>query len=185
MIDKTAKKVGTVTGVFRTREDAEKAYESLIRRGYSRDEITVLMSDKTRDTHFKNSEVIHDEGNKSMEKAGVGSAIGGSIGGIVGAIAAIGTSIALPGIGLIIAGPILAGLAGAGAGGLTGGLIGGLIGAGIPKERAEIYDRSIQKGGVVLGITPKNDSDSQAITEDWKTYRGEEIYGPDRQSAVL
>jgi hypothetical protein len=58
--------------------------------------------------------------NKAMESAGVGGAIGVTAGAIIAALAAIGTSIAIPGLGVVIAGPIATALAGAGAGGLTG-----------------------------------------------------------------
>ena len=192
MEPRTSHEIGTITGVFRTKEDAEQAYQSLINRGYSSDEIIVLMSDKTRDLYFKDSETkdrdydtderVHDHdkeslGSKAMEKAGVGSAIGGTAGAIIGAIAAIGTSVALPGLGLVVAGPIVAALTGAGAGGLTGGLIGALVGSGIPKERAEKYRDSIKEGGIVVGVTPKSYDDRSMIMEDWKNYRGEEIYG--------
>src|SRR5689334_3451650 len=166
---------GTVTGVFHNREDAEQAYNSLINRGYDPKDIIVLMSDKTHKTHFKDRDRDRDTdlGNKAAESAGVGSAIGGTAGAIIGAIAAIGTSVALPGLGLIIAGPIVAGLTGAGAGGIAGGLIGALVGTGIPKERAAVYEESIKKGGIVMGVVPKSTQDREAIGRDWRTYHGE------------
>ncbi len=169
---------GTITGVFTNKDDAEKAYDSLLSRGYSRDEISVLMSKDTRDTHFKaiDKDDRTDLGNKAMEGAGVGSAIGGTAGAIVGAIAAIGTAVALPGLGLVIAGPIVAGLTGAGAGGLTGGIIGALIGSGIPEDRAKIYENSLDEGGIVVGVKPRNRTEGEAITNEWKTYRGEKIH---------
>lgn len=176
----TIKEEGTITGVFRNREDADLAYNSLISKGYSSDEIIVLMSDETHRLHYKDREQGTDIGNKAMEKAGVGSAIGGTVGAIVGGIAAIGTSIALPGLGLIIAGPIIAALTGAGAGGLTGGLIGGLIGAGISKEHAKVYETSIKEGGIVVGVVPRTDEDRVSIGQEWSSYRGEQLYGVDR-----
>ncbi|WP_316934295.1 hypothetical protein [Hymenobacter sp. AT01-02] len=116
---------GTSTyGTFRDRDSAERAYQSLSSRGYSKDDVNVLMSDDTRKTHFGSDTPDTELGDKAMEGAGVGSAIGGTAGAVIGAIAAIGTSVALPGLGLVIAGPIAAALAGAGAGGLTGGLVG-------------------------------------------------------------
>lgn len=169
-------KDGTVTGVFNDKNDAEKAYSDLLERGYTSNEITVLMSDETRDMHFKGED--SDLGSKAMEKAGVGSAIGGTAGAIIGAIAAIGTSVAIPGLGLVIAGPLAAGLAGAGAGGLTGGLIGALVGSGIPKEKAEVYENKIKEGGIVLGVTPKSSDERLEIANNWRSnYRGEEIHG--------
>lgn len=180
----TRQEEGTVTGVFRSRDDAERAYDSLIDKGYTPDEIIVLMSDDTHKVHFKNRERETDLGNKAMEKAGVGSAIGGTVGAIVGGIAAIGTSVALPGLGLVIAGPIVAALTGAGAGGLAGGLIGGLIGSGIPKEHAIIYETAIKEGGIVLGVVPKTEDDRTSIGSEWNTYRAENMYGTGRQKKL-
>src|SRR5689334_35682 len=175
---------GTVSGIFQNREDAEQAYNSLVNRGYDPKDIILLMSDKTHKTHFKDRDKDTALGNKAAEKAGVGSAIGGTAGAVIGAIAAIGTTVALPGLGLVIAGPIIAGLTGAGAGSLAGGLIGGLIGAGIPKEHAAVYEESIKKGGIVVGVVPKSEQDREAIGQDWKTYRGENVYGLDENEEV-
>jgi len=171
---------GTITGVFRSRDDAESAYNALIEKGYAPDEIILLMSDETHRTNFK--DIVNTEpGNKAMENAGIGSAIGGTVGAIVGAVAAIGTSVALPGLGLIIAGPIVAGLTGAGAGGLTGGLIGGLIGSGVPNEHAKAYEQSLKEGAVVIGVVPKTPEDRQLISVAWREYRGENIYGDKKE----
>ncbi len=175
---------GTVSGIFQNREDAEQAYNSLIARGYDPKDIILLMSDKTHKTHFKDRDNDTDLGNKAAEKAGIGSAIGGTAGAVIGAIAAIGTTIALPGLGLVIAGPIVAGLTGAGAGSLAGGLIGGLVGAGIPKEQAAIYEDSVKKGGIVVGVVPKTEQDREAIGQDWRTYRGKDVYGVEEHEEV-
>ena len=165
-----------LTGMFRDRESAERAYNSLHSRGYSQDEINLMMSDETRNKHFKNSEQDTDLGNKAMEGAGAGSAIGGTAGAIIGAIAAIGTAVAIPGLGLVVAGPIAAGLAGAGAGGLTGGIVGALIGSGIPEDRAKHYESGIKEGGIVMGVNPRNDEDAAYLENEWRTNRGEHIY---------
>ncbi len=168
---------GIITGMFRDRDSAERAYRSLIDRGYNKDEITLLMSDETRDTNFKDDNEHRDTdlGDKAMETAGKGSAIGGTLGAIVGAVAAIGTSVLIPGLGLIVAGPIAAGLAGAGAGGLTGGLIGALVGSGIPKEKAEYYKEGIAEGGIVMGVTPRSTDDAAYFENEWNTI-GEDVY---------
>ncbi len=165
-----------MTGMFRDKESAERAYDSLHARGYSDDDINLMMSDETRDKHFKNSDHETDLGNKALEGAGTGSAIGGTAGAIIGAIAAIGTAVALPGLGLVIAGPLAAGLAGAGAGSLTGGIVGALIGSGIPEDRAREYESGIKEGGIVMGVKPRNDEDAQYFENDWKTNQGEHIY---------
>ena len=43
---------GMVTGLFRDRESAERAYGSLTERGYSQDDVNLVMSDETRKKHF-------------------------------------------------------------------------------------------------------------------------------------
>ena len=165
-----------MTGMFRDRASAENAYNSLHERGYSQDEINIMMSDETRKTHFENSDVDTELGNKALEGAGTGSAIGGTAGAIIGAIAAIGTAVALPGLGLVIAGPLAAALAGAGAGGLTGGIVGALVGSGIPEERAKEYESGVRDGGFVMGVKPRNQEDADYFENDWRTNSGEYIH---------
>lgn len=165
-----------LTGMFRDRDSTEGAYRSLRDRGYTDDEINVLMSDQTRDKYYSQGDT-ELEGNKALEGTGAGAAIGGTLGAIIGGIAAIGTNVLIPGLGLVVWGPIAAGLAGAGAGGLTGGLVGALIGWGIPEERAKEYETGIREGGTVLGVTPRSDEDASYFENEWKTnHRGEHIY---------
>src|SRR5215216_5248183 len=164
-----------VTGLFRDRESAERAYGSLTSRGYGKDDVNLVMSDDTRKKHFSDDNDTELD-TKAWEGAGKGAAIGGTVGATLAAIAAIGTTLALPGIGLLIAGPIAAGLAGAGAGGATGGLIGALVGSGIPEERVKKYEEGIRKGGIMMGVKPRNPEDAAYFEEDWKRNRGEEVY---------
>ena len=166
---------GMLTGMFRDRESTEKAYSSLRSRGYNDDDVNLMMSDKTRDTWFTDGE-DSALGSKALEGAGAGSAIGGTLGAIIGGIAAIGTSVLIPGLGLIVAGPIAAALAGAGAGGLTGGLVGALVGSGIPEDRAKLYESGINEGGAVVGVKPRNQEDADYFENEFRTHRGENIY---------
>ena len=167
---------GSMSGMFRDRNSAEKAYQSMHSRGYGKDDVNLLMSDETRKTHFGDNTPDTDLGDKAMEGAGVGSAIGGTAGAIIGAIAALGTSVALPGLGLIIAGPLAAALAGAGAGGLTGGLVGALVGSGIPEEHAAEYESGIKNGGIVMGVKPRNAEDAKYFEEEFRRHNGDKIY---------
>jgi hypothetical protein len=153
-------KAKLVTGLFKTRVAAEAAVDAIIKRGYTRDDISVLMSDST-----KNKEFAVETGTHAADGAGIGGALGGALGATLAAIAAVGTTIALPGLGLVIAGPIAAALAGAGAGGATGGLIGALIGAGIPEHRAKVYDAGLRGGGILLGVEAKTDDDVSKLEQ--------------------
>lgn len=166
-----------LTGLFNDRDSAERAYTSLRNRGYNDDDVNVMMSDQTRNSWFSdNDDNETDLGNKALEGAGAGSAIGGTLGAIIAGIAAIGTNVILPGLGLVVAGPLAAALAGAGAGGLTGGLVGALIGSGIPEERAKLYDEGIRNGGMVMGVNPRNDEDATYFENEWRNNNGQHIY---------
>ena len=167
---------GMVTGMFRDRDSAERAYGSLTSRGYRNDDINLMMSDETRRRHFGSDAAKTELGSKALEGAGAGAAIGGTVGGVLAALAAAAT-LAIPGVGLVVAGPLAAALAGAGAGGLTGGLIGALIGSGIPEDRARLYDTGVKEGGIVMGVTPRSDEDADYFEREWKNYRGEHVYG--------
>jgi hypothetical protein len=147
-----------VTGLFENRFAATAVVDELIARGYDRNSISVLMSDSTKTKEFALENKTH-----AAEGAGVGGAVGGVVGGTIAAIAAVGTSLALPGLGLVIAGPIAAALAGAGAGGAAGGLIGALVGAGIPEHRAKVYEGGLKKGGILIGVEVDNDAESKRI----------------------
>lgn len=172
----TAADRAMITAAFSNKESAERAYQALEDRGYTKDDINVLMSADTRKKYFKNEEHPTELGSKAMEGAGTGSAIGGTLGAIAGVIAAIGTSVLIPGLGLVIAGPIAVGLAGAGAGGVTGGLIGALIGSGIPEDRAKEYETAIKDGHIVMGVRPRTDEDADHIEREWIVSKGERSY---------
>ena len=165
----------TVTAVFMTKDSSEKAYGELMDRGYKPDEITVLISDETRDVHFQERQDT-DLTKKALENAGLGSAIGGTVGAVTGAIAAIGTAVVVPGLGIAVAGPILASLTGAGAGGLTGGIIGALVGSGVSQRHAEHYDKSLKEGGIIIGFKPKTVQDRMDIITAWNSYGGRQIH---------
>jgi hypothetical protein len=165
-----------VTGLFRDRDSAERAYGSVTSRGYSDDDLNLAMSDETRKRHFSSDGRETELGTKAAEGAGVGGAVGATLGAIGGALAAVGTSIAIPGLGLVIAGPAAAAIAGAGAGGVTGGLIGALVGWNIPEERVKHYEAGIKEGGIVMGVTPRSDEDAEYIEREWKNHRGEYVY---------
>jgi hypothetical protein len=171
----TGQESGLLTGMFNDRDSSERAYKSLRDRGYSDDDINVMMSDDTRKTWYGDTPTT-ELGSKAAEGATTGGAIGGTLGAIIGGIAALGTNLVLPGLGLVVWGPIAAALAGAGAGGATGGLVGALIGAGIPEDRAKEYEEGVKNGGAVLGVRPRSTEDADYFENDFRTNNGQSIY---------
>ena len=165
-----------VTAVFRDRYDAERAFDYLHGLGYLDTEINVLMSDRTRAAYYPaKDESKHAAGSMATEGMGVGGAIGTAVGATLAAVAAIGTTIALPGLGLLIAGPIAAALAGGGAGAVAGGAIGALVGAGMTEQNAQAYEEALRHGGVVIGVVPHNDDHSNDVQAKFKQFNGENV----------
>lgn len=185
-----------LTGLFRTRDGAEHAFQSVSDRGYGKEDVGLVMSADTRDRYFAADQVISpdapaasvmearadarsDTPSKAVEGAGIGGAIGGSLGAIAAAVAAIGTTIALPGLGLVIAGPLAAAIAGASAGAATGGIVGALIGWGLPESDAKTYGHGVEDGGVLMAVHPRTEDDAAYLEEAWKRHSGE-VMGPPR-----
>ncbi len=164
-----------VTGLFKDRDSAERAYRSVSDKGYGANDVNIVMSDDTRKRHFAGDTTTTELGNKAAKGAGVGGAVGGTIGAIAAAVAAVGTSLVIPGLGLVVAGPLAAALAGGGAGAAGGGLIGALVGWNIPEERVEHYEAGIKQGGILMGVKPRSDTDAAHFEEEWKR-SGEHVY---------
>src|SRR5947209_14343524 len=81
-----------LTALFRDRDDAERAYGSLNSRGYTRDDISLLMSDETRQKYFPSEETQQTEmGSKATEGLGLGTAVRGSVGASIPETAATDT----------------------------------------------------------------------------------------------
>jgi hypothetical protein len=165
-----------ITGLFPDRQSAEAAFSSAQSRGYTKDDVNLVMSDDTRTRHFSGDSGTQTElGSKAAEGAGIGGAIGGTVGAVLAGIAAIGTSLVIPGLGLIVAGPLAAAVAGAGAGAAGGGLLGALVGWGIPEERVKGYEEGIKNGGILMGVRAKNDEDAQHFESQWNQQNGQRL----------
>src|SRR5258708_12442870 len=94
-----------VSGLFKTRAAAEAAVDAIIKRGYTRDDISVLMSDSTKSKEFAVQTKSH-----AADGAGVGGGIGGTIGAVLLAIAPPRNTIAIPGLRPFFSGPIASAL---------------------------------------------------------------------------
>jgi hypothetical protein len=132
-----------VIGLVQTRDEAEVAAERIIHCGYTRQDISLLMTDATRRRCF-----LPQEDTKPGR-----SAFGN----------AVAMSVAVPGLGLVVAGPIAAVVASAVVGGGIEGLRGILIGAGIPRLWAESYEAAVQRGAILVGIYARSTRDMELL----------------------
>lgn len=165
-----------VTGLFRDSESVERAYEVVSQRDYGTSDINVVMSDDTRRRYFSDDRQINIELGRKVEEGGeMGGPMGGTIGTLIPALIAVGV-VALPGLGLVLAGPVAVALAAAGAAALTVGLIGALSDWGIPEERAKQYETGIRDGGILMGVRPRTDEDARHFKQQWEAIGGQHVH---------
>ena len=133
--------------IFPSKSEAELAVNQLTAAGFSSQDVSVLMADKSGTRDFAT-----EKNTKAPEGTTTGAGVGGTVGGTIGLLAGIG-AIAIPGVGpLIAAGPIMATLAGIGVGGTVGGIIGALVGMGIPEYEAKRYEGRVKDGGILVSV---------------------------------
>jgi hypothetical protein len=162
----------TILAILPSQSEADNAIAALEEEGYQASDFSVITRDTVREG------AVESTGDKMASGAASGATTGGAIGALAGLLVGIG-AITLPGIGgILIGGPLAAalGLTGAAAstatGAITGALAGGLVGAlmslGIPKETAEMYEKRIGEGGILLAVSANSrvDADAREILEE-------------------
>jgi hypothetical protein len=158
-----------VAALFKDKDDAEKAIEELRQEGFTRDQIGIAMRDRTAQ-----GEMIESTGTHAAQGAAAGLVGGGLIGGLVGFLVATG-ALAIPGIGPVVAGGVLANtfgivggtaVAGAGIGAAAGGILGALVGMGIPEHEAHYFEEGVRSGSTLVTVTaPGRASEAVKILE--------------------
>ena len=143
----------TVAGIFESQVTADRAVSSLLDEGFAKDDISLIMSDKGRDTLFSSTD---DEANRVAKGGIMGAALGGALGALAAGLTTVGI-IVLPGGSLLAVGPIIAALYGAGAGGAIGGLSGALISAGFAADEANQFEEEVKRGKAVVIVHCANE----------------------------
>jgi hypothetical protein len=162
------------TELYSDREPAEAAVERLHGLGYGREDISIMMDDKTRERAF--AAMTNAKGSEGIA---AGATVGGILGAIVAGMTATGSVAAIVGTGglatPLVVGPLAAALAGLGAGGVAGGIVGGFIGVGIGEHRAKQYEKGLREGGILVAVRPKSEEHRvtvrRALGDEGGTYR--------------
>jgi hypothetical protein len=140
-----------VFGIYPEYASVENGVDALKAAGFRNTDISVLFPENVGTKDF-----AHKKETKAPEGTATGATTGALIGGGLGWLAGIG-ALAIPGLGpFIAAGPIMAALAGVGAGGVVGGITGALIGMGIPEYEAKRYEGRVKDGGILLSVHSDN-----------------------------
>ncbi len=145
--------MNVIAGIFDSEIAANRAVSDLLDEGFTKDNISLLMSEQTRNRLFSSTD---DEANRAAKGALAGASIGGVLGALLVGLSAAGALVTNGGS-LLVAGPIVAALSGAGAGAVAGGLGGALIRAGFAADEANAYEEEIKRGKAVVVVHATGD----------------------------
>ena len=161
------------TSVFcitNSRIQADQIVEGLRSEGFSNNDISALFPDKATSRDF-----AHEKHTKAPEGAAAGAGSGGLLGGALGWLVGVGT-LAIPGVGpLIAAGPIVAALSGAAVGATVGGIAGALIGMGIPEYEAKRYEGKLKEGNILISVHSENSAETSRAEAIFKQAGAQDI----------
>lgn len=144
--------MATTIGVFGSRDQAERAIETLHEEGFTEDEISVIARDEG------GGQDGDEGGGMGMDSIADGTMWGGGLGAIGGLLAGAG-ALAIPGVGPILAaGPLAATLSGA----VAGGIGGGLLDLGVPEERGQQYEDEVKQGRILCVVESDEDRSNDA-----------------------
>ncbi len=171
------KETTTVTALFDDPARVDRAYEIAVERGYEIDDVNVVMSEDTRRRLYADDRVQHSEiTRKAAEGGELGGPPGGRVGIAISIAAAVGAALVLPGLGVVVAGPMTAALAAAGAAGIAAGLIGAAAHWGLPENRLREYEAEIGKGRILIGLQARSASDARQIASRWQSIGGLQVH---------
>ena len=164
-------------GLYNDVATAETGVRRFREAGYPGERIGIV----SRDSAAK--EVAEDTGARAVGGAATGAVAGGVLGGLTGLLVGIG-ALAIPGIGPVVAGGVLASafglgggtaVAGAGIGAAAGGLLGALTGLGFSHDEAKYYDDGVRGGRTLVTV-----EDDEGRAEDLFDETGADRYRVER-----
>jgi hypothetical protein len=137
----------SVIGIYPDRTTVSDAINVLHKAGYRATDISVLSSDNQGSKDFALVKRA-----RALEGAAAGSLVGAVVGAGLAFLGSMQTLTIAGSAPLIAAGPVLAALAGAGAGGALGWLLGLLAGSRLTEYVAKRYAGRIRHGGILLSV---------------------------------
>ncbi|MFZ0417334.1 MAG: hypothetical protein WAM04_04470 [Candidatus Sulfotelmatobacter sp.] len=168
----------TVTGVFRSAADAQRALGQMRAAGLSEGRVTLLTPESL--TSGSGATELQSAPTESTEQPGMGKAIGALLGGAAGLSAGpLVVAALIPGVGPITAIGLLAGAfagaAGAGIGAAAGGKAENAMTDGLPEDEMFVYEDALRKGRSVLIVTAEDGAEAARFRELLKAEGAEEV----------
>ncbi|MDR5171243.1 hypothetical protein ACKF11_06970 [Methylobacillus sp. Pita2] len=143
----------SVTGIYPTVDDAQKAAQALIDQGFSQEQVQIAIG---RTDHIEQDE----DDKETLKNVVVDSAIGTAVGAGVGALGQL--AIVAANVSLFVASPLVGPLFMVGWGAAVGGFIG--AGKGISNQDrryAELLANAVEKGHAVLVAYAKTEAEAE------------------------
>lgn len=166
-----------VTGIFKSRSDAQRAIAELVAASISPEDIS-LLSPRTSDDDLARVAVA------DTEQPGMGKALGGLVGGAVGAAGGLGlsaaaASILVPGVGPVIAigllGAALFGTGGAVGGAIAGGALEQEMDEGLPVDEMFVYEDALRQGRTVVVVLAEDTFRADVAREVMRKMEAESV----------
>jgi len=139
----------TLVKTFEDAGEAERAVHALHEAGFARDDLGWI-------ARARNERVA-----RVTDAALEGATMGGALGGLAGLLIGF-ASMTAPGIGpVVVAGPLVSTLAGAGLGAVAGGIIDALMHVGVSRDEARAHAAKVRSGGAIVTVTVDDDEEEQ------------------------
>ena len=162
----------TVSGVFSSATDAERALVEMRSIGIRDDQMTLL-------TPGKQESKIQSVPAVAGEQPGMGKAMAAVLGGSAGLSGGALVMAAIPGVGLITAmgllGSAILAAAGAGVGAVVGGKLENSMTEGLPEDELFVYEDALRKGRSVVIVLVEDESKASLVRELLKAEGAEAV----------
>jgi hypothetical protein len=162
----------TITGVFRSQVDAERAAAAVQSAGVHTDKV-VLLTPGNRQQEEKSVPVV------AGEQPGMGKALGAVVGTAVGMSGAPLIAAFIPGVGIITAvgllGAAVLTAAGAAVGAVTGAKLENATAHGLPEDEIFVYEDALRRGRSVLMVMTEQENDAERLRELLRTEGSESV----------
>jgi hypothetical protein len=146
-----------IIGIFDSPAQANRIVADLLSAGFTKSDISLIMSDKAKE-HF--SAAAEDTGDRTLKDAAIGAGVGGVLTGLLLGLTTV-SAVLIPGLPVLVAGPLIAAIEGLGAGAAVGGIVGALSGLGIKAAEANHYETQIKAGKAVI-VVHASDKEKEA-----------------------
>jgi heat induced stress protein YflT len=139
--------MSVVVGMFENTRDVDQAVEALNKAGFTKAQIGVIAR-----------RGVLKEKTSLTTTTEIGAIAGGALGGVGGLLVGLNVvTLAIPGIGEVVAAVDLltvlgATLLGAGIGAIGGGIVGALVGLGLPEHEAHVYAEGVKRGNILITV---------------------------------